>query len=191
LQTHPSLSLSIAAPKPGAFAPRRIEVADQRADDHRRIVVLGRNSVEIARCVGGVFMHITLMPSAYRGVVLRLTEARGNGFAYEVRLAHRDPDLSVILLEADDDSEVQAEWRLWARFLRLPTLVERIAGQPELELPTLGGVTIAAPSPRRRGKTLTSRRPRFLVRRKVGRWGLTTAPVQAAREIFSGPPRDR
>jgi len=108
----PQASFSIA---PGASAPRRIEAADARADGRRRIVLLGRERIEIARSVGGVFMHIALAPSAYSGIVLRLSEHSDGGFHYEVRLAHRDPDLAVTLLEADDDCEATAEWRLRAR----------------------------------------------------------------------------
>jgi hypothetical protein len=191
MQAHRSLAPSVAAPKPGAAAPRRIEAIDPRADGRRRVVLLGRDRVEIARCVGGVYMHITLAPDAYRGVVLRLSSARDNAFHYEVCLAHRDPDLSVTLLEADDDSVVHAEWRLWARFLRLPTLVERVDGRPEPELPRLGEVVIASPSPRRRGRSITSRRAHFLVRRKTGRPELATAPAEEPREIFSGSKQDR
>lgn len=179
------------APKPGSAAPRRIETADPRADGRRRIVLLARDRVEIARSVGGVYMHLTIAPNAYRGVVLRLTGARDNAFQYEVLLAHRDPDLSILLAEADDDSEIQAEWRLWARFLRLPTLVEREDGCPEPELTRLGAVSIAPPGPRRRGKALTARRARFLVRRKMGRPELTLAPFEAPSEIFPGSKQDR
>ena len=185
------LALSIAAPKPGAGAPRRIEAADPRADGRRRVVLLSRDRVEIARSVGGVFMHIALAPNAFRGIVLRLSGAQDCAFHYEVRLAHRDPDLSVTLLEADDDSEVHAEWRLWARFLRLPTLVERQDGRPEPELARLGEVAILAPGPRRRGSSMTARRARFLVRRKPGRAELAIAPSEAAREIFPGSKHDR
>jgi Family of unknown function (DUF6101) len=191
MPAHRSLAPSIAAPKPGAAAPRRIEAIDPRADGQRRVVLLGRDRVEIARCVGGVYMHITLAPDAYRGVVLRLSGARDNSFHYEVCLAHRDPDLSVTLLEADDDNVVHAEWRLWARFLRLPTLVERVDGHPEPELPRLGEVVIASPGPRRRGRTITSRRSRFLVRRKIGRPELAVGPVEPARELFSGSKQSR
>jgi Family of unknown function (DUF6101) len=180
-----------SAPRPGAGAPRRIEASDPRADGRRRIVLVARDRIEIARCVAGVFMHIALPPRAFAGIVLRLNGASENGFHYEVRLAHADPDLSVILFEADDDCEVQAEWRLWARFLNLPTLVERIENRPEPEMARLGAVRVRAASPRRRGKSLTSRRARFLVRRKTGRPELANAPGGPALELFSGSKRDR
>jgi Family of unknown function (DUF6101) len=139
----------------------------------------------IARSVAGVFMHIAMTPNAYRGVVLRLSALRDNVFHYEIRLAHRDPDLSVTLQEANDDSEIQADWRLWAKFLGLPTLVEREEGRTEPE------AALAEPLARRRGKTITGRRPRFLARRKTGRVDPDRASLAGAREIFPGSKEDR
>jgi Family of unknown function (DUF6101) len=195
MQAEPSFALCDdarqAAPRPGAGTPRRIEASDPRADGQRRVVLVARDSIEIARCVAGVFMHIALPSRAFAGVVLRLSGASDNRFHYEVRLAHADPDLSVTLFEADDDCEIQAEWRLWARFLKLPTLVERCQNQPEPEMARLGEVALRSAGPRRRGKSLTSRRARFLVRRKTGRPELATAPSEPVLEFFSGSKLDR
>ncbi|MGO8799612.1 MAG: DUF6101 family protein [Roseiarcus sp.] len=182
---------SLRAPRPGFAEPRRIEACDPRADGRRRVVVLARDRVSIARSVAGVFMHIVMTPSAYRGVVLRLSGLRDDGFHYEIQLAHRDPDLCVTLHEATDDTEIQAEWRLWAKFLGLPTLVEREEGRAEPEAPRLGGIAIAPARARRRGKTMTCRRPRFLMRRKTGRLDCARRSPGDRREIFPGSKQDR
>jgi uncharacterized protein DUF6101 len=179
------------APKPGVAEPRRIEACDPRADGRRRVVLLARDRVVIARSVAGVFMHIAMTPNAYRGVVLRMAALEDGVFHYEIRLAHRDPDLSVTLHEANDDSEIKAEWRLWARFLRLPTLVEREEGRAELESAHLGEVAVARTRARRRGRSIASRRPRFLTRRKMGRVDLERASLAGAREIFPVFKQDR
>jgi Family of unknown function (DUF6101) len=190
MQAERSRNLSDAAsahaPKPGAAESRRIESCDPRADGQRRVVLLARDRVVIARSVAGVFMHIAMTPNAYRGVVLRMSALRDGVFHYQIQLAHRDADLSVTLLEASDDSEVRAEWRLWARFLGLPTLVEREEGRAEPECAQLGEVAVARERARRRGRTITSRRPRFLTRRKMGRVDLDRASLAGAREIFAG-----
>lgn len=174
------------APKHSAFAPRRFAAPDPRADGRRRIVRLDGENVVIARVVAGVFMNVTLATSAYRGVMLRIAGARENGFCYEIRLVHADPDLCVALAQANDDWEVQAEWRLWARVLGLPALVERIEGCGEPDRPMLGKVSVRPPAPRRRGKTITARRARFLTRRKVGRPELCAPVGEGARELFGG-----
>ena len=177
---------ALRAPRPGFAGPRRIEACDPRADGRRRVVLLARDRVVIARSVAGVFMHIAMTPNAYRGVVLRLNALRDNVFHYEIRLAHRDPDLCATLQEASDDSEIQADWRLWARYLGLPTLVEREGGRAEPEAAHMGAVALAHTLARRRGKTITGRRPRFLARRKTGRTDPDRASLAGAREIFPG-----
>ncbi len=120
-----------SAPKTVAFEARRFAAPDPRADGRRRFVRLDGDKVAIDRVVGGVFMRVTVPTSAYRGVALRVVDAREDGFAYEIRLVHLDPDLGVTLAETNDDSEIQAEWRLWARALGLPALVERAEGRDE------------------------------------------------------------
>jgi len=172
------------APRPGVAGGRRIETSDPRADGRRRVVVLTRNGVTIARSIGGVFMNIALRPDAFEGVVLRMRGPTDGCFHYQIELRHRDPDLCVTLWEADDDRDIQAEWRLWARFLGAPTLVEREAGRADPDRPRLGAVAIAPSGPRRRGRTIAGRRPRFLTRRKIG--APSKAPPSRGREIFPG-----
>jgi len=179
-----------AAPKPGAYEPRRLIASDPRADGRRREVTLGAGRVEILRSVGGVRMNISVAANAYRGVVLRLRGLESERFAYEVELRHTDPDLCVTLLEADDDDEIQAEWRLWARYLGLPTLVEREEGRAEPDSARLGNVHIAESKSRRRGAAIRRRRPRFLSRRKIGR-GSPGPSLAGAREIFPGSKEGR
>jgi hypothetical protein len=190
LERSPAIGLERSAPKPGACEARRIVAADPRADGRRREVMLARGRVQIARSVAGVRMKISLAASAYRGVVLRLRGFEEQRFSYEIELAHRDPDLSVTLLEASDDSEVQAEWRLWAKFLGLPALVERKEGQPEPETARLGELVVGYRKPRRRGGAMARRRPRFLTRRKTGR-GSSGPSLAGAREIFPGSKDER
>ncbi len=136
-------------------------------------------------------MNVTVATSAYRGVMLKIVSARQDGFAYEIRLVHADPDLCVALAHADDDLDVQAEWRLWARVLGLPALVERVEGRDEPDRPMLGKIAVRRPAPRRRGKAITARRARFLTRRKVGRRELCVHVIAGARELFGGSNPER
>jgi hypothetical protein len=179
-----------AAPKYVAFEARRFAAPDARADGRRRFVRLDGDKVAIDRVVGGVFMRVTVPTSAYRGVALRVIDARDSGFAYEIRLLHADPDLSVALAETSDDSDIQAEWRLWARVLGLPALVERAEGDGKPDQELLGRVAVRPPAPRRRGKTILARRPRFLARRKLGR-PECCVKVEKIEELFGGADPDR
>jgi len=178
------------APKYEAFAPRRFDAPDPRADGRRRTVRLDGDKVAIHRVVAGVSMRVTVPTSAYRGVALSVVDARDGGFAYAIRLVHTDPDLAVTLAETRDDSDVQAEWRLWARALRLPAMVERVEGLDEPDQQLLGRVAVRPPSPRRRGKAILCRRPRFLARRKVGR-PEHSVKVEKVEELFGGFDFDR
>ena len=144
----------------------RIEACDPRSDNRRRVVDIAREGITIRRVVAGVSMAIRVDPSAYRGVALRITGLVDGRFHYEVRLAHRDPDLSVPLGEGGDLVAIEAQWRGWVAFLRLPAL----AGRTEFErYPCLG---------RRRGTLL-----RGAARAAAGPRGKWTqvAPPQAPR----------
>ena len=146
----------------------RIEAFDPRSDNRRRVIDVARESVTIRRAVAGVSMAIRIASSAYRGVTLRVNGLRDGRFHYEVKLLHRDPDLSVSLAEGENRAAVESEWREWVRFLRLPALVGRTeAADVEVNIDAVD-ISRRRPSPRRRGRSVTSRRPRFLTRRKVG-----------------------
>jgi Family of unknown function (DUF6101) len=167
-------------------AGRRFEASDARADERRRVVLVARESIVIARSVGGVFMRIALKPRAYRGVLLSLTGLDGVGFRYEIRLSHRDPDFGVLLAELRDQNEAEAAWRDWARYLGLPELVERVEGVVEDAQSKLGAVVVGRPGLRRRGRALGSRRARFLTRRKMGRPELCVCVAAEPHELFRG-----
>ena len=146
----------------------RIEAFDPRSDNRRRVIDIARDSVTIRRAVAGVSMVIRIASSAYRGVTLRVKGLRDGRFHYEVKLLHRDPDLSVSLAEGENRAEIESEWREWVGFLRLPALVGRTeAADVEVNIDVVD-ISRRRPSPRRRGRSVTSRRPRFLTRRKVG-----------------------
>src|ERR1700677_5293980 len=86
-----------SAPTPGSRRVLRLEAPDGRADELRRVVLVARDRVVIARSVGGIFMQILLTPSAYRGVLLRLVSLDEAGFHYEISLVHHDPDFGLLL----------------------------------------------------------------------------------------------
>jgi hypothetical protein len=164
----------------------RIEASDPRSDNRRRLVEVEREAVTIRRAVAGVPMAIRVASSAYRGVALRVTGLERGRFHYEVRLTHRDPDLSVLLGEGEDLAAIEAQWRAWVAFLGLPAL----AGRTEsTDTPVnLSGVELTRRTPytRRRGRALASRRPRFLKRRALGRMRTTGGMEAEPAVLFCG-----
>ena len=167
-----------------------IEAFDPRSDNRRRVIDVARDGVTIRRAVAGVAMAIRVAPDAYRGVTLRVTGLHDGRFRYEVKLLHRDPDLTVSLAEGDNRTALEGAWREWVLFLRQPALVGRTEAD-DIEV-NIDEVAIARrrPAPRRRGGCLGSRRPRFLMRRKVGAFPFP-ATVLSDPHIISGPKFDR
>ncbi len=168
-------------PSPVRGETFRWEAADARADGQRRTVSVSPDLVVISRRRQGMLMRIALEPSAYQGVALSVENERDGEPLYEVKLLHRDADFSVPLYSGADRQDADAAWKGWARFVRAPALIERAKGR--LEEVALAGRPRPASWPRRRLRGVGARRPRFLVRRKVGEAGLT-ARVDAARELF-------
>jgi hypothetical protein len=170
----------------------RVERDDPRADNRRRTIDVAREAVIIHRIVARVTMTIRVPAIAYRGVALRLTTGlSGGGVRCEVRLAHRDPDLSVLLAEGDDQAAIEARWRAWVGFFGLPALVERIdAGALEASLEVVENEP-RRPRPRRGGKASTPRRPRFLAKRKVGHPSFAATVHANPRVLFPGSNFDR
>ncbi len=141
---------------------------DPRADGAKRRVFMGEGKVIIDRQVEGMAMRLGLPCSAYRGVVLTLAGAP-EAPRFLIRLAHADPELSVTLLETEDDAEIVAQWRAFAATTGLPRFLEREPGVLEAAETKLGEVVVGpAPAMRRRGAVALRRRPRFLTRRRMG-----------------------
>jgi Family of unknown function (DUF6101) len=169
----------------------RIEGSDPRSDNRRRVIDVAREAVTIRRAVSGISMAIRIVSSAYSGVALRITGYEDGRFHYEVRLVHRDPDLSVSLGEGEDRAAVEAQWREWVRFLRLPALVGR-TGTGDVEV-NIDATDLACrlPGPHGRGHALASRRPRFLARRKIGCPALAQPVDLDPHALFFGSKLDR
>ena len=116
-------------------------------------------------------MLLSVPMSAYRGVCVAVRASEDGGFVYELRLDHRDPELSVTLAEAREEREIWADWRTCAGYFDLPALVERNDG-PELWTAPKG-----AESYDRRSKL--RRRPGIVTRRAVRLAALETVYDEA------------
>ena len=145
--------------------------SDARADQCRRNVTLSRDRVTIDRNYRGIAMRLSVPMSAYRGVCVAVRASEDGGFVYELRLDHRDPELSVTLAEAREEREIWADWRTCAGYFDLPALVERNDG-PELWTAPKG-----AESHDRRSKL--RRRPGIVARRAVRLAALATVYDEA------------
>jgi Family of unknown function (DUF6101) len=138
---------------------------DVRADGGVRQIELHRERVILRRAVRGMRMAINVRVSDFLGVA---TRDHSDGQA--LVLVHRDPSLSIPLCVSADAAEIASAWQLWSDIFALPQLHD----------------TSRDPAPRRRRRNaIRARRPKFLVRRRMGN-PLNTATVHhGEREIIA------
>ncbi|MBR0959336.1 DUF6101 family protein [Bradyrhizobium japonicum] len=128
--------------------PVRFDAHDPRADGHVRQIELHRERVVLRRAVRGMQMAINVRVADFTGVALR-----GNDEAQTLVLVHRDPSLSIPLLVGADADEIAQAWAIWSELFALPQLDEG-ARKPAAR--------------RRRANAIRARRPKFLMRRRIG-----------------------
>jgi hypothetical protein len=151
--------------------PIRFTASDPGADERIRWVELDRERVVLRRAVRGIPMAIKVPLNAFLGVALHLV-AGEDGSCAALSLEHRDPALSVPLASPPDGDDVIADWRLWARILRLPLLVADSGGLLREPVERMGGVRLEPVCPRRRRRNaIKARRPSIPLRRALGRDG--------------------
>lgn len=114
---------------------------------------------------------VVLPAKAFVGVAARAIEDGDGTVTVTLELLHNDPMLSVPLLVARDLDDVAADWRAWSDAFDLPMLLIEADGVARSLEESLGLVK-GPPVPRRKGRTSTRRRPRFLARRKTGDLGI-------------------
>lgn len=142
--------------------------ADPRAENAVRRVFMEKDRVVIDRRVDGMAMRLGIPCSAYKGVVLTLAGTPDEP-RFLIRLDHADPELSIVLHDSEDDSDIVADWRAFAALTGLPRYLEREPGVLEAAEARLGALALGpARVMRRRGAVAIRRRPRFLTRRRMG-----------------------
>ena len=129
--------------------PVSFNAHDARADGGVRQIELHRERIVLRRAVHGIRMAVKVRVSDFKGVALR-----GTDDAQMLVLVHRDPSLTIPLCVSCDTDEIATAWQMWSDVFGLPLLPENGTREP-------------APR-RRRRNAIRARRPKFLVRRRVG-----------------------
>ncbi len=127
---------------------------------------------------------VSVPVKSYSGVAVRMaaTDTAG-GLEVVVELLHEDPQLTLPLIVADEPEDIAADWQAWGHALNLPLLVIEQDGTVKAPLEQIGSLILGAPRPRRRHSFFAGRRPRFLARRKPGRF--EAIEVISGREIIA------
>lgn len=167
-------------------APNEIQTQaalDARADGGRRMILLASRCITIKRRLRGVKMHLRVPVESYVGVVLA-REDHPSGTVFSIRLAHRDPELTITLrAEKNRRASIDA-WRQWAAFFALPALIEGAGGRWEVidSVPLTAIGSMAAPH---RSGPLSRRRRRLALCRKNSRFGGPAKLFRGERVIIS------
>jgi uncharacterized protein DUF6101 len=121
---------------------------DIRADGGVRQIELHRERVVLRRAVHGMRMAVNVRVSDFLGVTLRDIKD-----SQMLVLQHRDPSLSITLCVSEDRYEIASAWLTWSELLSLPRIEDEAC----------------EPAPRRRRRNaIRARRPKFLMRRRIG-----------------------
>jgi len=146
--------------------PVRFDAHDIRADGGVRQVELHRERVVLRRAVQGMRMAVQISVSDFRGIALRET---GDGVM--LVLVHRDPALNIPLHTSSDSDEIATAWQMWSDIFALPLLDD--------------GEACESVPRRRRHNAIRWRRPRFLVRRRLGDSSKQASVHRDEREIIA------
>ncbi|WP_066468074.1 DUF6101 family protein [Bosea sp. WAO] len=120
--------------------------------------------------------------AGWRGIALRLISSEGEDARFQLALTAGDGRSVTVAVLGED--EAVATWRDFGRSSGLPLLLESTDGVITEPFPQLGRLALGPVRIRRRYALLAGRRPRFLTRRKTGRF--TERPVVIQGEILSG-----
>jgi hypothetical protein len=129
--------------------PVSFNAHDTRADGGVRRIELHRERVVLRRAIHGIEMAVRVRVSDFLGVALR-----GIDDTQMLVLVHRDPSLTIPLRISSDREEIANAWQMWSEIFALPQLQDNEMHEPAAR--------------RRRHNAIRARRPKFLVRRRIG-----------------------
>jgi hypothetical protein len=138
---------------------------DVRADGGVRQIELHRERVVLRRAIRGMRMAVNVRVSDFLGVALRRVDD-----VQMLVLVHRDPSLTIPLHVGEDEDEIATHWRMWSELFSLPQL------QDESHEPA---------ARRRRRNAIRARRPKFLMRRRIGALLNGASIFRGEREIIA------
>jgi len=131
-------------------------------------IYLDHKMVIVKRRLSGLPLTVCVPTKTFRGVAVRASASDdGETVTVSIELLHADPALSVPLATADDYDNIVADWRAWAKALRLPLIVIEPDGTVAEPVSYVGVLRHDGALARRHAGT-RYRRTRFMRRRKPG-----------------------
>ena len=170
--TNPAWAFAAFRLDPKHF-PQQVSYPTREQDSDVSITVDERGAV-LRKVLpsSGLPISFALPARTFRGVAARAID-HGNGeVTVTLELYHDDPELCVPLLVAHDLCDIAADWRTWADAYGIPMLMVEADGVARPLEEHLTNIANKNSKPRRRHSYFADRRPRFLVRRSVGKLGV-------------------
>lgn len=132
-------------------------------------VYLDRDTVIIKRRANGLPLTLVVPVHMFEGIVVTVLPGDVPGTVLaSLTLKHKDPAISLVLAETVQPEAFSTLWPEWSKLLALPMLVCDINGDIK-PIEAYSARPAATPTPRRKLAMLTGRRPRFLVKREIGK----------------------
>ncbi len=165
--------------------PARFQICDRNRQAATQSVYIDKQQVIVKRRIADDIPLTVIIPTRqFDGIAAEIGEPGAEQeMAARLVLRHRDPQLCLPLLVDEGMEDIVADWRAWSCYLGLPMVIVNTDGTVRPVNRLLGRLQICDAMPRRMPASVTSRRPRFLVRRKVGRSSMIAAT--AGREIIA------
>lgn len=179
----PAWATSILRLDPSLFPQHlRYEIEDTK---EKVSITLDERGAVMRRALpaSGLPLTVALPFRVFKGVAARAIDHGNGDVTVTLELHHTDPSLCIPLLVAHDLYDIAADWRSWSEAYGIPMLMveaDGVARELDEHLITAGA---KPPKPRRRHSYFADRRPRFLVRRKMGALGISMKI--GGRQIFS------
>jgi hypothetical protein len=157
---------------PGHF-PQQVSYAS-RLDDHCVTFTLSERGAVVRKVLpqSGLPLSIALPVRAFRGVAARAMDHGNGSMTVTLELHHHDSELCVPLLVAHNLNDIAADWHAWSKVYRLPMLMIEADGSARPLEERLGELRAKSAKPRKRASSTARRRPRFMMRRRMGSLGI-------------------
>ncbi len=114
----------------------------------------------------GVAVKIKVPVSEYYGVAVSTIINEEGELSSEITLVHKDEELNYRVFRELGNNNVVAEWQNWGKKLRLPLYIRTGDGNLVPYSQQVGGILLGNSNERKKAISNSSRRPRFLHKRK-------------------------
>lgn len=157
---------------PGRF-PQQVSYAS-RLDGNGVEFTLSERGAVVRKVLpqSGLPLSIALPVKAFSGVAARAMDHGDGSMTVTLELHHQDSELCVPLLVAHNLNDIAADWHAWSKVYQLPMLMVDADGTARPLEERLGDLRTKSIKPRKRASSTAKRRPRFVMRRRMGSLGI-------------------